>query len=629
MMFQRESGREAKRATIAFLALDASMLELARTTLEGRHDDVRLARGLMGDAVATARQLSAEGVEVFISRGATAKFVASALPDVSVVDISTSALDLLTAIHKARALAKRVAVIAFPPMSTGAVEIGRVLGVSVAVHEVDREEDIAPAVIQARKDGAGVVVGGYITVAVAERLGMSCQPVETVAQSIVSAVEEARRIVHARAVERAKGQLLRTVLTSADNGIVAVDRDGLVTVINPRAARMLRVGEDDVIGRPIAGIWPRLALEKVVACGAGEEGRIERLFDQDLMCDTIPITVGAETVGAVATFHDVRRIQRMEATVRTRILAAGHVATARFADILGSSPALRQAISMAGDFALTHATVMIQGVTGTGKELFAQGIHNASARHEGPFVAVNCAALPGQLLESELFGYVQGAFTGASQKGKAGLFELAHGGTIFLDEIAEMEPTTQGKLLRVLQEKKVMRLGSDQVIPVDVRVLAATNKNLRRLVGNGAFRDDLYYRLNVLQLRLPALRNRKEDIALLAETFLRQARGGASVPVLSGAALRELERHDWPGNVRELQNVMARVAATSRAKTVSGTLIAQLIEDAAAGRLVAGVPSEAERIAGALSQAGGRVAEAARMLGISRSTLWRRTRLRD
>ncbi len=613
-------------AGIAFLALDEDMLELTRTILEPRHRDIRLAKGLMGEAVGVARRLMADGVEVVISRGATARLVAAALPDLSVVDMSTSALDILTAIHKARTRARRIAVVAFPPMSSGAVEVGRMLGVEVAVHELAREEDIAPAVTRARDEGADIVVGGYFTVQVASRLGVACQPVETVPQSIVAAVDEARRIEHARAVEKAKGELLHAVLTSTDNGIVAVDRQGLVTMINPRAARMLRVGDDDAIGRPIAGIWPRLGLEKVIATGVREEGRIERLFDQDIMCDTIPITVGGHAVGAVATFHDVRRIQRMEATVRKRILADGHVATARFVDILGASPALRKAIASAADFALTQATVLIQGETGTGKELFAQSIHNASACREGPFVAVNCAALPGHLLESELFGYVQGAFTGASQKGKVGLFELAHGGSIFLDEIAEMEPPTQGKLLRVLQEKKVMRLGSDQVIPVDVRVVAATNKNLRKLVGAGAFRDDLYYRLNVLQLLLPALRQRREDIAPLAEAFLLRAGGGFPGPTLAPAALRELEQHAWPGNVRELQNAMARVAATRQAGMVSARLVRQLLDDAPAVPAFTGMPDEAERIGRALAASGGRMAAAARSLGISRSTLWRRMR---
>ena len=616
-------------ATVAFLALEASVLELARQALAGAHGDVRLAKGLMAEAVPVARRLRDEGVEVVISRGATARLVAAALPDLSVVDISTSSLNLMSALYKARAQSRHVAVLAFPPMFAGAVEMGRMLDVHVTVHELASEDDIAPAVERAREEGAGIVVGGYITETVARRMGMACQPVGTTEQSIVAAVEEAKRIVRARAMEKAKAEILRTVLASTDNGIVAVDREGIVTVINARAARMLRVAEADAIGRPIAGVWPRLGLEKVAATGRGEEDRVDQLFGQDLVCDTTPIEVRGETMGAMATFHDVRRIQRMEASVRKRILATGHVAGAVFEDILGESPALRQAIAMARDFALTPSTVLVQGETGTGKELFAQGIHNASERHDGAFVAVNCAALPGQLLESELFGYVPGAFTGASPKGKAGLFELAHGGTIFLDEIAEIDHPTQGKLLRVLQEKKVMRLGSDQVIPVDVRVVAATNRNLARLVGEGVFRDDLYYRINVLQLRLPPLRVRPGDIPVLAETFLRRSRCRAGCHHLSPEAIGELAAHPWPGNVRELQNVMERVCATLHEGTITAAFIRRLLEDGPPPAFPAGAPGETDPIARALAQTGGRVAEAARTLGISRSTLWRRMREKE
>ena len=613
-------------STIAFVALNEEMREQAGAVLKDQHQDVRLAKGLMGEAVGVVRELAAGGVEVVISRGATGRIIADALPDISVVDISKSGLDLITAIHKATFKTDRIAVVAFPYMTGGVKEIGLMLGVDVGVYELSCEEDIGPQVLRARDEGAAIVVGGYIMAQVAKELGVPCQPVETGPRSILSAVEEARRIAHGRAVEKAKSSLMRAVLTFTDNGIVAADRDGVVTVFNPIAGRMLRMTEADALGRPIAEVWPRLGLDRVLATGKGEIGQIERVFDQDIMCNKIAITVRGDTVGAVATFHDVRQIQKMEATVRKRILATGHVASVRFKDILGASEVMRQAISMGIDFAHYDATVLVRGETGTGKELFAQSIHNASHRSAGPFVAVNCAALPGQLLESELFGYVQGAFTGASQKGKPGLFELAHGGTIFLDEIAEMDSGIQSKLLRVLQEKKVMRLGSDQVIPVDVRVVAATNKSLKELVNSGGFRSDLYYRLNVLRLKLPPLRQRPEDIPILAEHFLAKTQTRAQGHALSAAALQELKRHVWPGNVRELQNVMARVAATLKEGEVSGGLVRQLLEDSPVSPVFGCMPSQGEQIGQALTETRGRVGEAAKLLGVSRSTLWRRMR---
>jgi transcriptional regulator with PAS, ATPase and Fis domain len=617
--------------TIALIALTSRMYETACDLFRGLHDDILLAEGLMDGAVDVARDLAAQGVEVVISRGATARGIQNALPDLSVVDISTSSLDLLTALHLARAQARRLAVVAFPPMAEGAAEIGRLLGLEVTVHELGWDEDIAPAVLRARQAGADMVVGGYITAVVAKRLGVPCQPVECSAQSLLAAVREARRLAHGRGVEKAKGSLLRAVLTSTDSAIIAVDRDGMVTVLSPVAERLLRHSEVAALGRPVAEVWPHSGLDLVLATGKGATGGVERLGDREIMCTKTPICVRGETVGAVATFHDVRQIQKMEATVRRRILASGHVAATRFQDIRGVSPALRQAMAMGLDYARTTATVLIHGETGTGKELFAQSIHNASPRQGGPFVAVNCAALPGQLLESELFGYESGAFTGASQKGKPGLFELAHGGTIFLDEIAEMGLPLQGKLLRVLQEKKVMRLGSDQVIPVDVRVVAATNKNLGQLMATGGFRDDLFYRLNVLRLPLPPLRHRQEDIADLARHFLDLAATRPGGHALSAEAVRVLCRHAWPGNVRELQNLMARVAATHREYDVPESLVRSLLDDivpngSARTRAFGNDPTEQERIREALAKTGGRMGAAARLLGLSRSTLWRRLR---
>ncbi|WP_300164859.1 sigma 54-interacting transcriptional regulator [Solidesulfovibrio sp.] len=616
--------------TIALLALNRRMHDTARELLRGENADVLLAEGLMEAAVAVARDLAGRGVEAVISRGATARCIQAALPDLSVVDISTSSLDLLTALHAASAQARRLAVVAFPPMTDGAAEIGRMLGLDVTVHELERQEDIATAVLWARAQGAQLVVGGYITDLVARRLGVPSLPVECSPQSLLAAVREARAIVHGRAVEKAKNSLLRAVLTSTDNGIVAVDGDGRVTVLSPVARKLLRCEEATAVGRPVAEVWPRSGLPQSLATGQGTVGEVERVGDREIVCTRTPVRVDGRTVGAVATIHDVRHIQRMEATVRRRVLASGHVAVARFEDVLGESPALRQAVAMARDYARTAATVLLHGETGTGKELFAQAIHNASPRRDGPFVAVNCAALPGQLLESELFGYEPGAFTGASQKGKAGLFELAHGGAIFLDEIAEMGLELQGKLLRVLQEKKVMRLGSDQMLPVDVRVVAATNKNLGRLMAEGAFRDDLFYRINVLRLPLPPLRRRREDIPGLARRFLDQAAERPGGHGLTPGAESALCRHDWPGNVRELQNLMARVAATHREYDVPESLVLALLDDAPAGAAPGREPRPGsageDRIRDALERTGGRVGAAAKLLGISRSTLWRRMR---
>ncbi len=256
--------------------------------------------------------------------------------------------------------------------------------------------------------------------------------------------------------------------------------------------------------------------------------------------------------------------------VKTARKIVGLSADYTFDDIIGSSRKMQQQIHVAKEYAKSSFSVLITGESGVGKELFAQSIHNYSPRRKGPFIAINCANFPENLIESELFGYVAGAFTGASKNGNIGKFELANHGTLFLDEIGELPYHFQSKLLRVLETMTVTRIGSNQSLPVDVRIVAATNRDLRQMVKDGFFRDDLYFRLGVLNVDIPPLRNRKEDLLLLAEALLAQGKDPAS----SGAKIERsfqkvLEAHAWPGNVRELRNVLNRASILAGSDTIS------------------------------------------------------------
>lgn len=231
----------------------------------------------------------------------------------------------------------------------------------------------------------------------------------------------------------------------------------------------------------------------------------------------------------------------------------GHIAKHYFDDIIHESEVVKRTIDIAKSYSDVDSNILIIGETGTGKEMYSQSIHNHSSRKNKPFVAINCAALPESLLESELFGYAEGAFTGAMKGGKQGIFELAHQGTLFLDEIGEISPSLQSRLLRVLQEREVMRIGDDKVIPVDVRIIAATNKNLLEMVKNNEFREDLYYRLSVLDLHLPSLREYKDDIPLLVHHFVRSFTKNEPVQI-TDEAMERLKQEQWEGNIRQLQN---------------------------------------------------------------------------
>jgi transcriptional regulator with PAS, ATPase and Fis domain len=290
-------------------------------------------------------------------------------------------------------------------------------------------------------------------------------------------------------------------------------------------------------------------------------------------------------------------------------------------------------IETAKRFAAVDSNVLIEGETGTGKELFAQSIHSASSRRDHPFVAINCAALPEHLLESELFGYAAGSFTGASKDGKKGLFELAHNGTLFLDEISEMPLSFQGKLLRALQEREILRIGDDKIIPIDVRIISATNRNLGEMAKSGRFREEIYYRLDILEILIPPLRKRLNDILPLFSLFLQRYsdKFNKSLPAMSLEGEKILQAHPWRGNVRELKNMAERVVAMLAPNVSDLTMVMRnvfLTEATGKSNSKSKPKSKVEEralIKETLELTGNRD-EAAERLGISRSTLWRKMR---
>ena len=314
------------------------------------------------------------------------------------------------------------------------------------------------------------------------------------------------------------------------------------------------------VRRGAEGIQPGQTLR---AAGAGGS--------HTLSVKAAPVTDLAGDVpvgGTLLTLRDVTKIQELEKNLRFQLSKRGLTAKYHFDDILTREDSMRRLIQWAQDCAKSDNTVMIYGESGTGKELFAQSIHNASARRDCPFVAVNCAALTESLLESELFGYEAGAFTGARKEGRAGLFELAHRGTLFLDEVNSMSLSTQAKILRVIEQKEVMRLGSDYIIPLDVRIITAANENLVQMVRRDAFRRDLFFRLNVLEVRIPSLNQRPKDILYLFRSFISELQGRPMREVrLSQELEKALITHNWWGNVRELRNVAQRYAVRGDART--------------------------------------------------------------
>lgn len=361
-----------------------------------------------------------------------------------------------------------------------------------------------------------------------------------------------------------QNKLFREIMDNIDDAVLIIDKELNVVFVNSSYEQMFHLEEKGLIGKKLAPIDENVNAAKVVKTGNPVIHAQEFLkaANMDSIGESFPLKYNGEIVGGISVFNNVLKYSRLLSRLK-RSEEMNKYLQEQLSDLAGMQhsqefitvhPHMKQVLGLAVKVARSEATVMIRGESGTGKEVMAKIIHDNSPRRDGPFVKVNCAAIPDNLLESELFGYAGGAFTGAKKEGKAGKFEMAQGGTIFLDEIGDMDINMQVKILRVIQEREVERIGSNRVISLDVRIVAATNQNLEELIQSGKFRQDLYYRLNVIELDILPLRERREDISLLVH-FLMQKMAGEELDV-TPEAMNILYQYDWPGNVRELQNVI-------------------------------------------------------------------------
>ncbi|PLZ01392.1 sigma-54-dependent Fis family transcriptional regulator [Burkholderia sp. WAC0059] len=608
------------KGTIGFIVPTDEMRSFVRQTLVD-HEDVTVRVGIITDAHRLAQELVADGAQVIIARAETARALKDLRQLVPVVEVPITLSDLVQAVTAVKPYGAKIAVVCFPDMAYDLDWLGQILDVSFRKYLITTVADVESAMDSARLAGCDSVIGGGVTVRCATARHFRASVIPMGKDAVLLAARQALQIKTAIDAATERNTVITTLLEQAYEGILTIDAAGIVQTFNPTAEKLTKIPRSRALGARIADLWPELELEAALTNGPQRVDQLVVLPDAQLVCNKAPIVVDRRVLGAVATFQEARRIEKMEAAIRQKVHARGHVAKFRFADIVGQSPAIREAIGTAKDYADSRFSVLIQGETGTGKEVFAQSIHNHASRSDGPFVAINCAALPGQILESELFGYVGGAFTGASREGKPGLFEVAHNGTVFLDEIGEMDYANQGRLLRFLQERTVRRLGSDRNIPVDVRIIAATNKDLQALVEQKAFREDLFFRLNVLSLTLPPLRDRADDIERFVEQFLLRysAENGKSV-VFERKALSRLKDAPWRGNVRELEHFVARIVITAKTQRIG---VGQVAAALAPGRPDLAAQERINAVRRALAEARGKHAEAAAILGVDRSTLWR------
>jgi len=589
--------------------------------------------------------------DAIIARGYTAqKTLAKYSETTPTIRVHISGYDIIRSVYECREKyhPKKIAICGLDESLSEAASVCKILGVEANVYAPVRNQDLPQVLNKAIEDGCDALVSGYSANLLAGKMGLNSVVIQTGAAALSQAMDEAIYTVERIRHERVISQMYKTIIYSSDAGLLYVDREGMIRVRNHVARQMN--GNVSIMGKPLKMVISWL---EPLFCSVMKNGKVEtRLISIPGSKITVsvkcsPVIANNELSGVVFNLTDVTQIQELESQIRRKLSERGLKARYTFDQIIHKSKEIDRVIQLAGRYAASDSNVIIIGETGTGKELFAQSIHNASKRKNGPFVAVNCAALPENLLESELFGYVEGAFTGTSKGGKMGLFEQAHGGTLFLDEVGEISMAIQTKLLRVLQERQVRRIGDNKVINVDVRIISATNKSIRKMADVGQFRRDLVYRLDVLRLFLPPLREREADVELL---FVNQLQGMAKrngqLPVkIEAGVFPLLCQYPFFGNIRELRNIAERVFVLHEGDIINahdvhealypadldmdpsfaistGTGLAELTETQEQNS--ENFLGEEERLRQALKISGGNKGKAAKLLGIDRSTLWRR-----
>ena len=584
------------------------------------------------EAIEAAKRLSPDTCDVVLSRGVTVDVVKqnSSIP---VVPIDFSAWDLLQALQPYAGHVRNVAFFRYSTPLPGLSSVEKALGMRIKEHLYGSKNEMHLRLIQL--DPADVelfVARGTLVCQWATAAGFPTLEIIDGEISAKRTLLEAVNVARARRSERQRTARFGAILDAIDEGIVVYDAQGKVNLITPSAESLLNCAKKEALGEHIRTVMPGVFSPGTLAGDKAEHGRVHDIRGTTLVINRVPILFQGQNVGTVCSISDARRIYKAEAKLRNKLKSKGFTTRYSFGDIRTRSPHVRHLKELGVLYASTDANLLICGESGTGKELFAQSIHAASLRKDKPFVAVNCAAIPEGLLESELFGYEEGAFTGAQKGGRPGKFELADTGTLFLDEIGDMPFDMQVKLLRVLQSGEIQRVGGLRTVPVDLRIISATNKDLKQAIAQHQFRADLYYRISTLSILVPPLRERAEDILPLAEHFihrheLRLNRHPVPLPQETAEAIL---RYPWPGNIRQLESAVERAVhlAEGGALLPEHFGIADLMENR---RPAAPTPAQAtledierQAIAAALVRFGGNISQTAFALGVSRPTLYRK-----
>lgn len=546
-------------APLCFVSPYPQLAKSVETLVSQLDYSVAIHQTTLNRILAELPELESRGHSVLISRGGCAEILKkhSKLP---VIEIKMSGYDILDALVPFKGQKGTVGIVGFSSVIKGCARVAEQLDINYKIFTLQGNDK--DAIFHLKQQLASTSLDGIVGDTVCQDyfspLSSQFRLLDSSESSISAALEEAQSLYLACRSQLLERHHLQLILDQFDKAVITVDDTGMLLHYNKYASQLFQfdTAQQPFLKNALRQEWNTLREGKTVSAKVWDTPR------GSMVVNLYPVFAAKQLSRVVLTMQTVSSLQGAEHHVRRQELSRrGLSARYHFDDLITENPEMLHRLAIIKNYARTDATILINGESGTGKEVLAQSIHNASRRADGPFVAINCGAMASQLLESELFGYVAGAFTGASPKGKIGLFELAHHGTIFLDEISELDKPLQTRLLRVLQERQIMRLGSDQIIPVDIRVIAATNQSLTQLISDGSFREDLYYRLNVLKVTTIPLRKRPEDIKAIGLSLLKSfsQHYQREELTLTPELWQELQRFSWLGNVRQLSNIIERL----------------------------------------------------------------------
>lgn len=551
---------------IVLIAPYDSMESAAKQICADFNLQISVIKGDLQEGLKKGQMLVEKGTEVIISRGGTAQLLKKYL-SIPVVEIKVTGYDILHAIKNIPKNCNKIGIIGFNNIIYGADKLSYLIGIDLHIINILKEEDAQNTLIEAKNNDLDLIIGDQIIVHMAKQLGFNTVLIESGRESILQSMQEASEILEAVRSEANKSKQylntlnqLKAVIDTAEDQLIILDSEDKIQLCNATAINFFKRNKEELIGSSFYQ-YPTEPLKYLKKTKKTIRNHLAEIDKNHVLLDYIPINTDGDITGTLIVGRDISRLQHAERIVRNELHQKGHLARYLFTDIIGDDIHFQKAIKTAKVFAKSKATILLIGETGTGKEMFAQSIHNECFGSDRPFVAINCATVPENLLESELFGYAPGAFTGAKKQRKKGFFELAHGGSLFLDEIGELPLNLQSRLLRVIEERQIQPIGDDRVIPIDIRIIAATNKDLIKEVREKRFRPDLYYRLNTLQLTIPPLRERGLDSLILFKHFIDNVNPNfLKNQGINQKVKRLFAEYDWPGNIRELKNLVERIS---------------------------------------------------------------------